>query len=120
MLQINSLILEGTVAENCEVLEPKTGFLVGRFPIRVDRLYKNKQGENVGESSYFDIETYGLMTEKLSSKIVKGRGVRVVGRLKQETWTDSESKNHSRVFVVAEHIEFKLFKQEGENVCNKN
>lgn len=112
MLQINSLILEGTVAENCEVLEPKTGFLVGKFPIRVDRFYKNKNGENVEESSYFDIETYGLMTEKLSSKIVKGRGIRVVGRLKQETWTDSESKNHSRVFVVAEHIEFKLFKQE--------
>lgn len=115
MLQLNSLILEGTVAENCEVSEPKAGFLVGKFPIRVNRFYKNNQGENVRESSYFDIETYGLMTEKLSSKIVKGRGVRVVGRLKQETYTDTENKNHSRVYVVAEHIEFKLFKQEENN-----
>ena len=115
MLQLNSLILEGTVAENCEVSEPKTGFLVGKFPIRVDRFYENKQGENVGESSYFDIETYGLMTEKLYSKIVKGRGVRVVGRLKQETYTDAENKSHSRVYVVAEHIEFKVFKQEENN-----
>ena len=120
MLQMNSLILEGTVAENCKVLEPKAGFLVGRFPIRVDRFYKNKNGENVGESSYFDIETYGLMTEKLSSKIVKGRGIRVIGRLKQETYKDGENRSHSRVYVVAEYIEFKVFKQEVENVCNKN
>ena len=120
MLNLNSLILEGTVAENCEVFEPKAGFLVGRFTIRVDRFYKNKQGEKVGESSYFDIEIYGLMTEKLSSKIVKGREIRLVGRLKQETYTDEENKNHSRVFVVAEHIEFKpLRKNISQEVNNE-
>lgn len=120
MNQLNSLILEGNVATNCVITKPKPDFLVGKFTMEVERFYKNKENEMTKEISYFDIECYGMMAEQLSSKIIKGRGIRVVGRLKQETWTDSENKNHSRVFVVAEHIEFKRLKQEEENVCNKN
>jgi single-strand DNA-binding protein len=37
----------------------------------------------------------------------KGRGVRVVGRLKQDRWTDPDGKPRSRVEIVAEHVEFK-------------
>jgi single-strand DNA-binding protein len=35
----------------------------------------------------------------------------VVGRLKQDRWTDQTGKPHSKVKVVAEHVEFKpIFK----------
>jgi single-strand DNA-binding protein len=46
----------------------------------------------------------------------KGRGVRVVGRLKQDRWADADGKAHSRVEIVAEHVEFKpqLKKQDGD------
>jgi single-strand DNA-binding protein len=37
----------------------------------------------------------------------KGRGVRVVGRLRQERWTDKDGGNRERILVVAEHVEFK-------------
>jgi len=30
-----------------------------------------------------------------------------VGRLKQDRWTDTDGKPHSRVEIVAEHVEFK-------------
>lgn len=33
--------------------------------------------------------------------------MRVVGRLKQDRWTDADGKGHSRIFIVAEHVEFK-------------
>jgi single-strand DNA-binding protein len=33
--------------------------------------------------------------------------VRVVGRLKQDRWTDPEGKGRSKVLIVAEHVEFK-------------
>ncbi len=115
MNQLNSLILEGNVATDCVITKPKPDFLVGRFSMGVERFYKNKENEMTKEISYFDIECYGMMAEQLSSKIIKGRGIRVIGRLKQETWTDSENNNHSRVFVVAEHIEFKPIKKETDN-----
>ena len=122
MNQLNSLILEGNVVTDCVVTEPKPDFLVGKFTMEVGRFYKNKDNEMTKEISYFDIECYGIVAEKLFSKITKGRGIRVVGRLKSEQFTDSENKTHSRIYVVAEHIEFKLFsqKQEVENVCNQN
>ena len=37
----------------------------------------------------------------------KGRGVRVVGRLKQDRWTSPEGQPRSKVSIVAEYVEFK-------------
>jgi single-strand DNA-binding protein len=37
----------------------------------------------------------------------KGRGVRVVGRLKQDRWAGPEGQGRSKVSIVAEHVEFK-------------
>ena len=46
----------------------------------------------------------------------KGRGVRMVGRLKQDRWADPEGKNHSKVQVIAEHVESKpRFKNKPED-----
>lgn len=107
MNQLNSLIIEGNVVRQAEFLEPAAGFKVCKFPVAVNRWFKNKNGEGVTEVSYFDVETYGHMAEICSEKLTKGRGVRVVGRLKQETWKDDKEKSHSRVYVVAEHVEYK-------------
>ena len=54
-----------------------------------------------------DVECFGKSAEYCHKKAVKGRGVRVVGRLKQDSWKDSSGKSQSRVFVIAEHIEYK-------------
>jgi len=41
--------------------------------------------------------------------------VRVVGRLKQDRWSDPDGKPHSRVLVIAEHVEFKpQIKKDGD------
>jgi single-strand DNA-binding protein len=38
-----------------------------------------------------------------------------VGRLKQDRWTSSDGKPHSKVTIVAEHVEFRPdFKKEAE------
>ena len=47
------------------------------------------------------------MAEVCSQKCDKGRGLRIVGRLKQDRWTKADGHNTSRVSIVAEHIEFK-------------
>lgn len=107
MNQLNSIILEGNLTKDAELREPKDGFNVCTFSMGVNRWYKNKNDESVEEVSYFDVETYGKMAEYCSKKAVKGRGVRVVGRLKQNVWKDADNKTHSKVYVVAEHIEYR-------------
>ena len=111
MNQLNSLILEGNLVRDAVLAEPAPGFKKCSFTMGVNRFYKNRKNEDVNEASFFDVEAYGNMAEYCSLKAKKGRGVRVVGRLKQDTWKDSEGKTASKIYVVAEHIEYKPVKK---------
>ena len=51
-----------------------------------------------------DVEAWGKLSESVAGMLVKDANVRVVGRLKQETFTKGKRK-YSRIKVVAEHIE---------------
>ena len=113
MNQLNSIILEGNVVKKAEFSEPTSGFYVCRFPIAVNRKTKSPNGDSHEEVSYFDVETYGTMAEKCSKYCDKGKGVRVVGRLKQNRWEENNVKR-SKVFVIAEHVEYKFSKPKGE------
>ena len=73
----------------------------------------------MSEVSFCDIEAYGRMAEICEEKAKKGRGVRVVGRLKQDTWKNNDGKNCSRVYVVAEHVEFRPVKKTEEEAVTE-
>ena len=109
MNQLNSIILEGNIVKDGELSEPTAAFKVCKFPIAVNRKSRNAQGELIEEVSYFDIECYGQMAEMAEKHSKKGKGVRVVGRLKQSVWEEDGVKK-SKVYVIAEHIEYKFSK----------
>lgn len=114
MNQLNSIIVEGNLVRDVVLAEPAPGFKKCSFTIGVNRFYKNRKNEDVSEASFFDVETYGNMAEYCEQKAKKGRGVRVVGRLKQDSWKTPEGKSASRVYVVAEHVEYKPQKKTEE------
>jgi single-strand DNA-binding protein len=111
MNQLNSLILEGNLVKDAVLTEPAPGFKKCNFTMGVNRFYKNRKNEDVNEASFFDVEAYNQVAEWCGKKATKGRGVRVVGRLKQDTWKDENGKSASRIYVVAEHIEYKPVKK---------
>ena len=111
MNQLNSLILEGNLVKDAVLSEPAPGFKKCIFTMGVSRYYKNRKNEDVNEASFFDVEAYNQVAEWCGKKATKGRGVRVVGRLKQDTWKDDSGKTASRVYVDAEHIEYKPMKK---------
>jgi single-strand DNA-binding protein len=53
------------------------------------------------------VEVWSKLAETCAENLKKGRGVRVVGRLKQDRWSDAEGKNHSRIKIIGDHVEFK-------------
>ena len=99
MNMLNSLILEGVVIGEPHKVEASE---VLSFTIGSERYYKNRLGEDVTEVSQYKVVAFGAMS-KLPLK--DGVSVRLVGRLKQNKWTDNDGKSHSEVQVVAEHIE---------------
>ena len=108
MNALNQVIIEGNVVRTPERKETSTGKFVCTVPVAVNRIYKDSTGNDVNEVGYYDIEAWG---EKLTSNVekfcTKGRGVRVVGRLKQDRWENAEGKKTSKIYIVAEHIDFK-------------
>ena len=116
MNQLNSIILEGNVVKKAVLTKPTAGFVVCKFPLAVNRKTKSPDGEQHEEVSYFDIETYGEMAEKCSKYCDKGQGVRVVGRLKQSRWKENDVSK-SKIYVVAEHVEYKFHKPKPEEVA---
>ena len=114
MNALNQIILEGTIVRQPERKEMPSGNAVCTLPVAVNRRYKSQGGELTDEVSYFDVDAYGNLAEVCAKWCPKGRGVRIVGRLKQNRWKDEDGKSHSRVKIIAEHIEFKPFQKKAE------
>jgi single-strand DNA-binding protein len=110
---LNSILLEGNLTRDPEVRSTASGSIVCSFSIASNRSFK-KGDEWENEVSFFDIEVWGKLAENIGTYCKKGRGVRVVGRLKQERWTDADGKSRSKTKIISEHVEFKPEKtQEG-------
>ncbi len=113
MNSINSLVIEGNLVKDPLAKETARGTALCTFSIAANRSFKNTEGGFDKEVSYFDVETWGKLAQTCSSNAAKGRGVRVIGRLKQNRWTGNDGKSYSKISIVAEHVEFK-------SVFNKN
>jgi single-strand DNA-binding protein len=109
---LNSILLEGNLVKDPESKTLSTGSQVCNFTVASDRFYRQNDVPEK-EVSYFDVEAWSKLGLACSQNLKKGRGVRVVGRLKQDRWTDGEGKTKSRVMIVAEHVEFKPIRQPG-------
>lgn len=121
MNQLNSIILEGNLVRQAEMSEPAKGFRVCKFPLAVNRFSKSQNGDSFEEVSYFDVEAYGKVAEICEKQGLKGRGIRVVGRLKQSRWKDNDGKTQSKIFVIAEHVEYRpVFQKEEEHEKREN
>ncbi len=113
MNNLNSILIEGNLVRDPLLKSTAKGTSVCTFSLASNRFYKQ---DNILEKevSFFDVETWAKLAENCYSMGRKGRGVRVVGRLKQDRWNGPDGKLHSKVSIVAEHVEFRPdFKKEG-------
>lgn len=106
MNHLNQILLECIVSQDAETTEKTLG-TVTKFPVSYTRDCRNAKGEIVKEEVFLDIEVYGEFGKKVGASLKKGKEIRIVGRLKQNRWKDADGKMHSRIFIIAEHIDFK-------------
>lgn len=106
MNSLNSVLIEGNLVSDPEKKDLENGTKLCTFTIASERFF-TRGTERMEETSFFDVEVWNKTAELCLKTLSKGRGVRVVGRLKQERWSDEEGKNHSKVKVVGETVEFK-------------
>ncbi len=118
MNSLNSILLEGNLVRDPEKGKTVKGTPFCKFSIASNRYYK-QEDTKVDEVSYFDIEVWSKLADNCHTNLEKGRGVRVVGRLKQDRWQDEEGKGRTRIKIVGEHVEFKpKFKKTSDSESN--
>ena len=114
MNSLNSIIIEGNLTRDPMVNVTPKGTKVCNFAVATNRFYR-KDDSKEKEVSYFDVEAWQKEAERCEEALEKGRGVRVVGRLKQDRWVDTEGRNRSKIKIVADHVEFRpKFRKESD------
>lgn len=107
MNNLNQIIIEGKIEEKPNYQTLLNGIKNCLFVISVERnYYSTSIGEMVKEVYNFKVMSYGNLAD-ICKKYKIGEDIRLVGRLKQNKWTDSEGKKHSEVIIISEHIEKK-------------
>ena len=97
MNSLNSILIEGVLEENPKVRTTKDGNDVSFFTINSNQYYK-KNDEPCKEVTQVQIEIWHNLSDIEKENLTGGRGVRVVGRLKQYG---------SQLVIITQHVEFK-------------
>ena len=106
MNNLNSVLIEGNLVRDPDLVYQPNGSPVTNLYIISNRFYKAND-EYQKETSLFDIKVYGRQAEVCHEYLEKGRGIRIVGRLKQQKWQEEDGTDREKVYIVAEHVEFK-------------
>jgi single-strand DNA-binding protein len=103
---LNSLLIEGVLKEApLYRLTPK-GVPVCTLVI-VSKQYRRDGKKSEEEIGFFQVRAGSKLADACNAQGREGRGLRVVGRLKEERWVGPDGKPRSKVFIVADHVEWR-------------
>ncbi|MDR2786429.1 MAG: single-stranded DNA-binding protein [Treponema sp.] len=106
MNNLNSILIEGNIVRDPLYRTTPKGTHVCTFTLASNRYFKQDSGFEK-EVGFFDVETWSKLADTCYDQGHKGRGVRVVGRLKQDRWNGPDGKPRTKISIVAEHVEFR-------------
>jgi single-strand DNA-binding protein len=104
MNDLNSILIQGNLVQDPVLRTTSKGTSFCTLSLASNRYYKQDSGLE-HEVSYFDVEAWDKLAEYVRRFGSKERGVRIVGRIRQYRWTSGDGTSHSKVVIVAEHIE---------------
>jgi single-strand DNA-binding protein len=98
---INSVVLFGRLTADPDTKSVGDNKTVTTFRIAVERL-----GAKPRNVDYVSVECWGGLADASGQHLHKGRAVGVQGALRHDEWTGSDGQRHSRLYVVANHVQF--------------
>lgn len=106
MAGYNKVVMVGNLTRDPELKQVGAGN-VCRMSLASNRQYKNRQtGAVVQEVCYVDIVVWGPQADNCAQYLQKGKPVLVEGRLKFDSWKDTDGKMRSKHSIVADSVVF--------------
>lgn len=119
-MSLATVILKGNLTRDPELREVGDTS-VTKFNIATNTRYTNKDGEEVEEACFTDIEAWGRRGEVIHEYLAKGSPVLVQGQLRLDRWEDDESgQKRSRHYVRMDTFEFCGDAKNGSGSENSN
>ena len=99
----NTVMVVGNATRDPELRFTPSGTPVCTFGLAWNRRYE-RGGEQVEETSFFDVTCWSSLAENVAESITKGARVIVSGRLDQRSWETPEGDKRNKVEIVADEV----------------
>jgi single-strand DNA-binding protein len=96
MPNLNNVQIIGRLGKDPEKRTSKSGTTYAIYPVAVDHLWKNRDGESKRETDWFNVEAWGKLGEICLSYLTKGRLVYIEGQLRTNRY---EHEGETRYFT---------------------
>ncbi len=100
MKGLNKVQLIGNLGKDPEIRYTPEGKQVAKFSMAANRTFKNKDGESIEDTQWFNIEAWTGLAKVVEDHLKKGDRIYIEGRLKTESYDkDGETKYFTKVVI---------------------
>ncbi len=100
----NTVTVIGNVTRDPELRYLNSGTALASFGVAWNNRYKDRNGEQVEDTSFFDVTCWRDLADNVAESISKGDRVIVYGKLEQRSWETQEGDKRSKVEIVADEV----------------
>lgn len=113
MAGLNKVQIIGNLGRDPEVKNLSGGGKVASFSVAVSEAYKNKAGERVSNTEWFNVQVWGNLAGVAEQYLTKGSKVYIEGKQKTETWENEAGETRSKPVLVG--LSFLMLDSKGSN-----
>jgi single-strand DNA-binding protein len=97
---LNKVQLIGNLGVDPETRVMPDGQQVSKFRMAVNRTYKNREGDTIEDTQWFNVEAWSTWSRVAEQYLLSGERVYIEGRLRTEEYDkDGETKYFTKVVV---------------------
>ncbi len=100
----NTVTVIGNVTRDPELRYLTSGTALASFGVAWNNRYKDRNGEQVEDTSFFDVTCWRDLADNVAESISKGDRVIVYGKLEQRSWETQDGEKRSKVEIVADEV----------------
>jgi len=103
---LNSFVGIGRLTRDPELRYTPSGTAVCKFGLAVNRSFRNQEGNNVEDTLFINVSSWGRQAEHCSQFLKKGRRVAINGELRSNSWQDREGNKRVTYEINARSVQF--------------
>ena len=103
---MNRVMLIGNITRDIELKRIPSGKAVVDLGLAVNDKYKDVDGNLIENTLFVDVTVWGRNAETCNEFLKKGSKVAVEGKLKLDSWENSEGEKRTKIRVTADRVEF--------------